>query len=224
MYLMDSAALRYGDCFGVPMLTPGRYRYAILPAFGQHLAFDYPFEIEVVAAGPGVSQDQVDVRIDLQDGRFAASPPVARVAVGAAVCWMAGADGMPAFAVMASDQSFASDPLTAPSFYSHRFRQEGELRWADRHGSSVSGSFLVTSPDPNDARAYEKWNRQMQSAVMVEIPKLRKTNRSAVIGQAVVFIFDEVAGISITDERVLAIGRQNGTAKPRPDAPEIKAS
>lgn len=198
MDLLDSASLRHGDCFGLPMQELGRYSYAILPAFGRHLAFDYPFEIEVSPAG---SPDQLDIAVGFRDGRFTATPAEARIRPGTMVCWSAEDGSVPGFMIAARGGRFASDPLSGPSLYSHRFGHEGVYAWIDRHSGAVSGKVIVASSDSCDQRALDKWNKQVQQAIVISIPDAAKAEHRAAIGQAVIFVIDDAAGISITDER-----------------------
>lgn len=217
MDLLDSASLRHGDCFGLPMLEPGRYSYAILPAFGRHLAFDYPFEIEVSPAG---SPDQLDIAVGFRDGRLTATPAKARIRPGAMVCWSAEDGSVPGFMVVARGGRFSSDPLSGPSFYSHRFGHDGVYSWIDRHKGAVSGTVTIASPDSCDQRALDKWNKQVQQALVVAIPDAAKTEHRAVVGQPVIFVIDDAVGISITDERCAAMDH----CRPKPPPPAKAAS
>jgi hypothetical protein len=203
MDLLDSASLRYGDCFGMPMQEAGRYAYAILPAFGHHLAFDYPFEVSVSEKAQKRPPAQLDIMVGFRDGRLTATPAKAEVGLGTMICWNAEDETVPGFMVIAKDRSFASDPLSGPSIYSHRFRHQDDYSWIDRHGGPISGKITIVSPDPCDKRGLERWNRQVQQALLVSIPDEAGAELRAVVGQPVIFIIDDAAGISITEERCM---------------------
>ena len=197
--ILDSASLRYGDCFAVPLRKPGRHRYAIVLGHGRHLAFEHKFEIEVSPRAEP-SDEQIDVAVSLCLGRFAATPSRISVRPGTLVCWTAAGQDVPGFAIVSEDGSFASDPLSGPSVYIHRFLEPGSYKWMDRNGRGPSGTIEVTSPQSGRDDLGE-WQRHVQQAAVVEVGGRRSAKHRAVVGQPVVFVIDDARGITISDER-----------------------
>lgn len=197
--ILDSASLRYGDCFAVPFRKAGRHRYAIVPGHGRHLAFEHAFEIEVSPRAEP-RDEQVDVSVRLCEGRLTATPACVSIRPGTLISWTAADRHVPGFAIVADDESFASDPLSGPSVYIHRFLHPGSFKWVDRNGRGPGGTIEVTSPQGghDDLAA---WQRQVQQAVVVEVSGRGGGATRAVTGQPVVFVIDDARGITITDER-----------------------
>ena len=201
MHPLDSASLRYGDCFLLQIVAPGRHAYAIVPAHAPHLALRHPFEIEVARGKSAKPSRQVNIAVGFREGALVATPATVTVAPGTMLCWSPENMDVPGFAIVAADGSFASDPISAPAIFSHRFLEAGDYRWIDRHGGDVSGRIQVTAPDPRDRRALDKWQGQVRQAVTIAVPNGLNKNYRAVVGQPVLFLIEKMSGISITDER-----------------------
>jgi plastocyanin len=204
MGFFDSASLGYGDVFITAFEKVGVHRYAIVPAGGKHLAFDFPLEIEVKDEAAAAATPQIDIAVSLNEGHFRAEPARITVGRGALVGWHAADSHVPAFAIAGQDGEFSNDPLPAPSVYSHRFLSPGSYEWADRHGGKAGGRIEVTSPGQCDAAGLAAWQRQVQEAVTIEITGRPVRKQHAVVGQAVVFLID-TPGISVADKRWAAV-------------------
>lgn len=200
---LDSASLRHGNGYGHSFAKPGRYRYALVPALGRHLARMDGFEIEVVKEGVGSGPSQLGIAVSLRDGHLAATPAKAQVPAGTTVFWTAESPSVLPYAVIAEDDSFSSDRLKSRSIFTCLVPHDGICRWIDRHGSGFAGEIRVAGPDASDAAQLAQWQMHLHRPALVTIRGPKVARAQATIGQSLVFVVEKAPGITITDRRLL---------------------
>jgi hypothetical protein len=96
--------------------------------------------------------------------------------------------------------------------YSHAFGTAGEYRWEDAFGSGISGRVRVSTPPDGDAKAFARWQKQLQqgTVVMIRDGRAEPTDVKIVVGQRVFFAVVTSGGISVTDARLLQTGHNDG--------------
>jgi len=213
--MLDSRAIGRASCFAQRFMRPGTYRYAVAPGYGQSLASEYPFSI-VVGNGQVGEMSQYDVRVS-DDGRgFTVDQPEISIGPGDLVLWSGNGRTRAPFAVVGEQDFFNSHRMVNECGYSHAFGTPGEYCWADSFGSPLKGRIRVRAPEGCDAHeGLARWQKQLGKGhlVMIADGRADKAELEILVGQTVFFAVVTGPGISITDERLLDLGR---TPEPTP--------
>lgn len=96
-----------GDCFVQQFLTPGSYRYRVLPPEGECLARRHPFVVQVLDAGPSTHRVRHRVLVRTDGGAFIVEPEVLTIAPGDIVLWRAAKPDVDPF-VVSGEREFSS--------------------------------------------------------------------------------------------------------------------
>ena len=210
---LDSRALGRADCFGQRFMRPGDYPYDIVPAYGAALARDRPFLVRASEKGRKRDKggkremEQHNIAVASHGGRFSADRKVVEIDVGDMVMWNGGAGGQP-FAVVGEHDFFSSHRMVNECGYSHAFGTAGDYRWADAHGSGLSGHIRVRDPGCRTDADLKRWREALAEGTLVTITdgKADQSELEILTGQTVFFLVVTGPGISITDERLIEIG------------------
>jgi plastocyanin len=205
--VLDSRALARTDCFAQRFMRPGRYAYNVLPAHSRALADDRPFAILVEDGGRTPEMKQHNLLIDRRDGRFVPSAKELKIATGDLVLWNCVDGKAGTYSVVGDQEFFDSGKMVNECGYSHAFGMPGEYVWKDAYGSGLSGSVKVIDPQCCCEADVKKWRSKLSKGTIVMIAgdKAEPKSVEVMTGQTVFFAVVKSTGISITDERLLAI-------------------
>ena len=158
MDILDSRALRRTDCYGQRFMRPA-LSYTILPPRADALTTDRPFAIEVTGDRPAEEATQHSLRVARRNGTFRPEKEMLEITVGDIVLWNRPDRSAGSFAVIGEQPFFNSASLTNECGFTHAFGLPGEYRWADVHGSGLSGIVRVgevccNNPTEFDAGAH----------------------------------------------------------------------
>jgi plastocyanin len=208
----DSRALRVTDCYGQRFMKPGTYRYNVVPAHGHGITEERPFSIEVKERSAQPKMSQKSVVVTAEGGRFTVQPDVLTIETGDIVLWNCPDSKALPYTVMGDKEFFGSHRLTNECGYTHAFGSPGEYRWSDAYGSGVSGTVRVKSPECRHQADLDRWRKLLKKGTVVMVTEGRAEPREVqiVTGQTVFFAITKGPGISITDERVLALRQPDG--------------
>ena len=211
---LDSRALRQTNCFGQRFTTLGIAKYQInslgrawtLPTGQSELS------IEVLAVQSTDMTGQHHVMVSFSGGQFTADPADVRVGVGSMVTWAAANPSVPPFTVTGAGPGgrFGSAQLSDQSIFTHAFAAAGEFEWVDSGGSGLGGQISVKPVDASTSDKYDAWMKLLKQPTLVHIKDGQiLTNRqvSVVVGQTVCWAIEGPQQISITDKRLVPVGR-----------------
>lgn len=210
--VLDSRAIGRASCFAQRFMRPGVYSYAVVPGHGHALAAEFPFSV-IVDDEKGREMKQHDVRVKDAERGFDVDPPEVRINTGDLVLWSGAGRTTAAFAVVGEQGFFNSTRMVNECGYSHAFGTAGEYRWVDSHGSRIGGVVRVRDPKADGPKALADWQRTLADGelVMIQDGKVDRREIDIVTGQTVFFAVVTGPGISITDARLLEIGRAPST-------------
>lgn len=203
---LDSRALRRTDCFGQQFMQAGSYSYNICPAHSHAISGDQPFTITVQEGVKNEKMKQHNVLINRLGSRFDAEPQNLTVGVGDLVLWNCVDANTPPYAIVGDQGFFSSHRMANKCCYSHAFGAAGDYHWKDAFGSAVGGVIKVRDPGCNDEPSFKRWKASLTKGMLIMIAdgKPQPTEVEIHTGQTVYFAIEKGAGISITDERILA--------------------
>lgn len=207
--MLDSRAIGWASCFAQRFMRPGTYRYSVVPGYGQSLASDYPYSVVVGDRKTG-EMSQHDVRVSDEGRGFTVDRPEISIGLGDLVLWSGHGRTRAAFAIVGEQEFFNSHRMVNECGYSHAFGTPGEYRWVDAFGSSVGGRIRVRQPEGCDGpEGLARWQKRLGEGhlVMIADGRADKDQLDVLVGQTVFFAVVTGPGISITDERLLELGR-----------------
>ena len=204
---LDSRALGRASCYAQRFMRPGTYPYGVVPGYGQAVASDRPFLIEVGDA-EGDAMAQHDILVTHDELGFEVDRRHITIRTGDLVLWSGNGRTLAPFAVVGEREFFNSHRMVNECGYSHAFGTAGEYRWVDAYGSGLCGTVRVRQPDTADRAGFARWHKELQegTVVMIQDGRIDRPEVDIVVGQTVFFAIVTSRGISITDERLLEIG------------------
>jgi len=206
---LDSRALYRTDCYGQRFDKPGKYEYAIVPAFGAILSTTRPFSV-IVKEGTGKANGtQHDVTVSARKGKFSIRTPELVIAVGDSVLWNCGQGDATPFALVSDHDFFNSHRMSGGCVYTHAFGTPGEVYWADAYGSGLRGKVRVKDPCCKTEADVKRWQQILGEghAVTIADGRADPAELEVVCGQTVFFLVKSGTGVSITDVSVLKESR-----------------
>jgi len=218
--MLDSRAIGRASCYAQRFMRPGSYAYAVVPGYAQAIASDHPFLIDV-SEEKADKMAQHDVLVMQSEKGFDVDQRQISIRTGDLVLWSGQGRTSSAFAVVGEQEFFNSHRMSNECGYSHAFGSAGEYRWVDAHGSGLSGTIAVSDPKPGDRNAFARWQKQLHqgNVVMIADGRAEPADLKILAGQTVFFAVVTSGGISITDSRLLEIGRKPGKGgKAAPEA------
>ena len=203
---LDSRALRYADCYGQRFMKAGAYHYNILPIGGDLVTADRPFVIQVAEPAKPHPMKQHAVNVLFEGGKFTIDTKTLAIDAGDLVMWNCRNTKALPYLVVGDKEFFGSHRLFNECGYTHAFGSAGEYRWKDAFGSNVAGVVRVKDPDCRDAASFKKWQQSLSKGtiVMINDGKVDPKEVDVVVGQTVFFAVTKAAGISITEEGLIA--------------------
>jgi plastocyanin len=216
MDALDSRFLRNVDCFGQKFSSPGKVRYHLTAGGEDWLpSANDAFSIEVKkgcdASGKG---KQHDVTVHRKGKRLLAEPPHLEIEAGDLVLWHTNDSTIAGFGVRGETErkgeGFDSSELTETAVYSHAFGSPGEYRWADAHGSRLSGLIEVKTIEGSDKNQMEKWRAALGTGAIITITGNKATPEKlqVLVGQTVFWAVEKAPGITITGVQQTAAARR----------------
>jgi plastocyanin len=214
--MFDSRAIGRASCFAQRFMRPGTYRYAVALGYGQSLASEYPFSVVVGERETG-EMSQHDVRVSDEGRGFTVDRPEVSIGLGDLVLWSGNGRTRAAYAVVGEQEFFSSHRMVNECGYSHAFGTPGDYRWVDAFGSALCGRIRVRQPESCDGHdGLARWQKQLGEGhlVMIADGRADSAELDVLVGQTVFFAVVTGPGISITDERLLDLGRTPEQAPP----------
>lgn len=208
MDVFDSRALGPFDSYGQRFMRPGSFHYNLVPAGFTGMSLEYRFSVVVTEAEEEHRMEQHNVAVRTEGRELWAEPEDLTVAVGDLVLWH-GPGLRTRFAVDGDREFFRSSGLATESGYSHAFGVAGDYRWVDANGSKLSGRVVVTDMDASTDAGRRRWLETLRkgTVVMIQGESAEPAEVKIITGQTVFFAVTKAPGVSITDERLVRIGR-----------------
>ena len=210
---LDSRAIGRASCFAQRFMRPGTYEYAIVPGYGHALAAEFPFRVVVEdSKSEAMTQHNVLVREGKQG--LEVDQPEVRIRLGDMVLWSGNGRTTSAFAVAGEQPFFNSHRMVNECGYSHAFGTPGDYRWVDAFGSGLQGTIRVRDAEPGE-KGLAEWRRRLNEGMLVMIAhgNADRPEVDIMVGQTVFFAVIDGPGISVTDERLVELGRQAAATK-----------
>jgi plastocyanin len=209
--VLDSRAIGRASCFAQRFMRPGSYPYAIVPGYGQAIASDHAFVIDV-SGEKRDDMEQHNVLVSQSDKGFDVDRPQLSVRTGDLVLWSGDGRTTTSFAIVGQQEFFSSHRMVNECGYSHAFGIAGEYQWEDAFGSGMSGRIHVDAPQSGEAKGFARWQRQLQqgTVVMIQDGRVEPAEVKIVVGQRIFFAVVTSRGVSITDSRLLEVSRHRG--------------
>jgi plastocyanin len=207
--VLDSRAIGRASCFGQRFMRPGTYAYAVVPGHGQALASEHPFLVRV-SDEKSSEMGQQDIVVSDHGRGFMVDQPEVSVRVGDMVLWSGNGRTRAPFAIVGEHDFFNSHRMVNECGYSHAFGTAGEFRWVDAFGSGLGGTIRVRDPDGCDGHeGLARWHKQLNEGhvVMIADGRAQPGDLDILVGQTVFFAIVTGPGISITDQRLVDIGK-----------------
>ena len=206
---LDSRALRLTDCYGQRFMREGRRTWNALPAGGGTITDDRPFTIEVAPRKGDGKMAQHDITLRWQDRRFVPDRTKLAVEVGDLVVWHCPDATAPGWEIAGDKTFFGSAALVNECGYSHAFGLPGRYEWADARGSQVHGIVDVVPVQCANGDELARWRKQISQAalVMIQDGKADPAEVKVVVGQTVYFAVVTGPGITVTDRRLIGLGK-----------------
>ncbi len=218
MNSLDSRVIGYGDCFAKKFSFPGTARYLLVAAAGVDLPLEgdtFNIRVKKCAGKPGKG-NQHTLAVRREGTRLTIDQPQLEIEEADTVLWHGADATVPGFAVRGEcgDREFDSSCLDEEMIYTHAFGVPGEYRWADAHGSNISGVISVRSPQTTGKKAQREWLKGLSSGTLIHIrgDKADPERVQLLTGQTVFWAVEKAPGISITDTRLL--GKGAGARRP----------
>jgi len=212
--VLDSRAIGRASCYAQRFMRPGCYAYAVVPGYGQVLASDHPFIVDVQEEkSDGMSQHNVLVT---NDGTgFSVDQPRLSINTGDLVLWSGNGRTSSPYSVVGEQAFFSSHRMVNECGYSHAFGTPGEYHWKDAFGSALSGVVRVSTPEASNSKVFAQWQKRLNQGnlVMIAEGRAEPSDIEILAGQTVFFAVITSTGISITDASLLNAGSNSGTSK-----------
>ena len=205
----DSRALRSTDCYGQRFMRAGTYQYNVLPTGGHLVDLDRPFVINVSDRKSDKLMNQHSVLLRFERQHFKLNQSEQVIEAGDLVIWNCPDRTAPGYVVAGDKEFFNSANLVNECGFSHAFGIAGTYEWADAHGSGLGGVIRVEEPCCKTEADLANWRAKLTKGTLVMIAdgKVEPATVDIVMGQTVYFAITVSNGITITDRRLLGIGR-----------------
>lgn len=203
---LDSRFLRLGDCYAQRLTKPGTYKYVLTPAgSGSPPLSGDTYAISVRPDKGTGAQHYVVVR---QRGKtLLAEPAELVIQSGDIVLWHTLEAATPGFAVLGLGEmgELNSSSMKVEALYSHAFGSPGRYGWGDANGGRARGEVEVRAFDLRQQKDHKKWVASLAKGTVIKVTgdKAAPARVQVVVGQTVLWLVDKVAGITITDARLL---------------------
>ena len=216
MDTLDSRSLRYIDCFGQKLSSPGQLRYRLATAAGAWLPVDgHIFTIDVKRGRRASNKGQQhNVTVRREGQRLVADPSHLEIEAGDMVLWHTPDPSISGFTVRGegAGDTFDSAALSSEAVYTHAFGTPGDYHWVDANGGPASGTVQVRALAPVNKEEFEKWVGALKNGALITIngDKATPERVQILVGQTVFWAVEKAPGISITDARLAPGARSAG--------------
>jgi plastocyanin len=207
---LDSRVLSYVDCYAKKFSRAGRVEYRLMTGVSACVPEDTAFTMDVSGKAQGESR-QHDVEVRYVNRALTAEPAHLDIQHGDMVLWHAVDSTVPGFTVRgtAPEGDFDSGAMEQEAVYTHAFGSAGTYEWMDANSGDVRGTVEVVDPAGLRQKDCAKWIESLAEGALIHIEggKAKPDRIRILTGQTVFWAVEKAAGISITDKRLLSVGR-----------------
>jgi hypothetical protein len=173
---------------------------------------DRPYSVLVREPTSGDAMQQRTVRLAYDGRGFVPDQTEVVIDAGDLVLW--NCTQAPVGCEIVGDKGFfRSSALTNECGYSHAFGMPGDYEWGDAHGHAhgheIHGVVHVLTPDRRNDEDLRSWRERLATPTLVTIidAEVDTPEVTVEVGQTVFFAVVRGPGLSITDQRILDVGR-----------------